>query len=566
MITLECVEGPYSGKVFEFAKPSIVLGRGEDCDIRVDDSTCSRKHAMIVERDGAHVLTDLGSTNGVRLDGAKVKERTLSSGDRFFLGKNGFVFRRTAETDSAELASGLEQTLEETIDNTVTLQAVETFLLNPTALREHGSVSREELDRLQKTNRQMQAIYSLSRAINSTLELEDLYRLIADSVFSNFNAAERVCIFIVDKRDQKFQLVRSQSKRNRPELPVSRAVLERVRRTPAGILATDAQSDARFESSQTLINCSVRSFMCVPLTTRERTLGAVYVENRSQAECFEESDLELLTVFGNQMARAIENASLYEELERSFYETVRSLLKAIEAKDEYTRGHSDRVALYAVGIGRILGLSKRRVDHLKTAAELHDIGKIAIPEGIINSALGLTDDEFEVIKKHPDFGVEILRPIRFLEPVLPAVRYHHERYNGGGYPEGRSGEQIPLEARILNLADAFDAMTTTRSYNDPISLPDALARCRSEAGISFDATCVEALCQYIEERFCIKASEPHGSFASTPDSSDDPEEEVVDMSQTSAFDEEKILQEISDRTGTSLGLPHRDRETESEPG
>jgi len=340
-------------------------------------------------------------------------------------------------------------------------------------------------------------------------------------------------------------------------------VLERVRRTPAGILVADVQNDARFDSSQTLINCSVRSFMCVPLTTRERTLGAVYVENRSQPVCFEESDLELLTVFGNQMARAIENASLYEELERSFYETVRSLLKALEAKDEYTRGHSDRVALYAVGIGRILGLSKRSVHHLKIAAELHDIGKIAIPEVIIKSPLRLTDEEFELIRKHPDIGVEILRPIRFLEPVIPAVRHHHERYNGGGYPEGLVGDQIPLQARILNLADAFDAMTTTRSYNDPISLSDALVRCRSEAGISFDAACVEALCQYVEERFCVNTGELHRPMECSPDVSED---EMVDLFETSAFDEEKILREIANRTGTELGLPHRDRQTEAERG
>lgn len=559
MITLECFEGPLSGQVFEFAKSSIVLGRGEDCDLRVDDSTCSRKHATIVQRNGAHVLMDLGSTNGIRLKGEKVKERPLSGGDRFLLGKNGFVFRWTEETDPGDLASGTGGS----IDSAMSLNGVESFLLNPTAvpLSQSSHVSHEELERLQKTNRQMQAIYSLSGAINSTLDLEDLYRLIADSVFTIFNAVERVCIFIADKSDHEFKLVRSQSRKTRPELPVSRFVLERVRRTPAGILSTDVQSDSRFDMSQTLINCSVRSFMCVPLTVRERTLGAVYVENCCEPECFDGSDLELLNVFGNQMARAIENASLYEDLERSFYETVRSLLKALEAKDEYTRGHSDRVALFAVGIGRILGLSKRRVEHLKTAAELHDIGKIAIPEGIINSARRLTDDEFELIKKHPDFGVEILRPIRFLEPVLPAVRHHHERYNGKGYPEGLRGEEIPLEARILNLADAFDAMTTTRSYNAPISFPEALARCRSEAGVSFDVVCVDALCQYVEERFCLNASEPQDPLESQPGSG---EGEECDLSQTLAFDEEKILQEISERTGIALGLPHRDREMEAE--
>jgi len=144
-------------------------------------------------------------------------------------------------------------------------------------------------------------------------------------------------------------------------------------------------------------------------------------------------------------------------------------------------------------------LAPDRVRRLRTAAELHDIGKIAIDESIISKNGKLTDEEFEIIKRHPKLGVKILQPITFLQPILPFIRHHHERYNGKGYPDGLAGEAIPLEARILNLADAFDAMTTQRPYNDPKTFAEAIEQCRSEAGISFDAACVEAFAGYIEQ-------------------------------------------------------------------
>jgi putative nucleotidyltransferase with HDIG domain len=234
--------------------------------------------------------------------------------------------------------------------------------------------------------------------------------------------------------------------------------------------------------------------------TRNRFLGAIYVENGSEPGCFQKADLELLTLFGNQAAFAIENALLYEDLQVSFYETVRSLTNALEAKDKYTRGHSDRVARYAVAIGKGLGLSAEKLETLRTAAELHDIGKIAIGEAIISKKDRLSDEEYELVKQHPQRGVEILRPIRFLQPVLPFILHHHERFNGRGYPEGLRGQNIPLEARILNLADAFDAMTTQRPYNTPKTFAEALAQCRKEAGVSFDAECVKALVEFVEKQ------------------------------------------------------------------
>ena len=539
MTTLECVEGPSKGLVFELARDGAcaVLGRSPDCDIAVEDQTCSRRHASVFARGGEFFVTDLGSTNGIRLNGKHVEEGLLSHGDRFSFGKSAFRFVNVERNHTA--ASGCD--LDGMIENTITLTDAESSLFRVARRSDDvESISDKELSALRRASRQMEAVYSLNRALEGTFSLAELYGIVSTSIFSQFDAVERVCIFVSDRRTEHFQQVASQCNCDIVELPVSRDVLERVRCTSAALLATDVQGDERFVESETLFDCSVRSFMCVPLNTRDRTVGAVYVENRTRPGCFETSDLELLTVFGNQIATALENTSLYEELERSFYETIRSLLAALEAKDEYTRGHSDRVALYAVGVGETLELPKDQLNNLKAAAELHDIGKIAIPESIINSPSRLSDAEFECIKKHPDYGVEILRPIRFLSSVLPIVRHHHERYDGTGYPEGWKGDAIPIEARILNLADAFDAMTSSRSYNEPATFPDALRRCQSEAGESFDPDCVAALCTFVEKRFGVQPAGP----TSTQDA---PVPEGSSRDKTGAFDQEAVTRAISER-------------------
>jgi HD-GYP domain-containing protein (c-di-GMP phosphodiesterase class II) len=500
MIRLQCLEGRCETRVFEFDKDSITLGRSTDCDLALDDPACSRQHASIRLTDAKYYINDLGSTNGVRVNGQRVKEKELHYGDRFQAGKNLFVFLGDVPAGLGgpdSLSDG--RTI---IEKTMSLGAIDERLREihrrafpeRTAVRE---VSQEEIGELQKANRQMHAIYSFSRAINSTLDPESLYEIVSATVFANFKEVERLCIFLVEKETGAMRCVKTQACRKMDDLPVSRAVLKRVETDSVGILATDALDDTRFHSSNTLVNMQVRSLMCVPLVASQKFLGAIYVENCNRINCFSKGDLELLTVLGNQAAVAFENALLHNELQVSFYEAIRSLGNALEAKDKYTRGHSQRVAAYAVGIGMELGLAKQQLENLRIAAELHDIGKIAIKEAIIQSNMRLTKEEFEAIKKHPQLGVEILQPISFLKPILPTILHHHERYNGKGYPDGLVGEAIPFEARILNLADAFDAMTSQRPYNQPRSFAEALEHCKTEAGVSFDARCVAALVSYI---------------------------------------------------------------------
>ncbi len=182
-----------------------------------------------------------------------------------------------------------------------------------------------------------------------------------------------------------------------------------------------------------------------------------------------------------------------EEMAGLHLRTIEALAMAIEAKDQTTHDHLSRVQTYALAIGAELGLPPMEIEALRAASLLHDIGKLAVPEHIISKPGKLNREEFDKMKIHPVVGAEILERIRFPYPVAPIVRYHHERWNGGGYPQGLAGENIPIGARILACVDAFDALASARQYKKALPLDEAMDRIEAEAGVSFDPKIVEIL-------------------------------------------------------------------------
>ena len=199
----------------------------------------------------------------------------------------------------------------------------------------------------------------------------------------------------------------------------------------------------------------------------------------------------------NDMAENIE--SLVRKLRHAlrqnqelFLETIRTLAAAIDAKDPYTKGHSDRVSAYSMAIARHLGLGFDDVFHIRIAAILHDVGKLGIKDGILNKPGGLTDEEYEIMRRHPAIGAQIMTPISKLKTIIPGIRNHHETWDGNGYPDKLEGEQIPMVARIIGVADTFDAMTTNRPYQKAMSLSYVTDKMKAMAGTRFDPVVVVA--------------------------------------------------------------------------
>jgi HD-GYP domain-containing protein (c-di-GMP phosphodiesterase class II) len=186
-------------------------------------------------------------------------------------------------------------------------------------------------------------------------------------------------------------------------------------------------------------------------------------------------------------------AKAAEENRELFVGTVKALAAAIDGKDKYTRGHSERVARFSVAIGQRLQMDPEELEKLRISALLHDVGKIAIDDNILKKPAALTDEEFEIMKTHPQKGYKIMSQIPAMKDFLPGMYMHHEMVNGKGYPQGLAGNDIPLQAKIVSVADTFDAMTTDRPYQKGMELEAALDRIRSFVGTRYDGKVVEAL-------------------------------------------------------------------------
>ena len=194
-----------------------------------------------------------------------------------------------------------------------------------------------------------------------------------------------------------------------------------------------------------------------------------------------------------------EVAKKTKEMESLFLHVVQSLADAIDAKDTYTNGHSDRVARYAREIAKRYGYSSSDQDNIYIMGILHDVGKIGVPDAVINKPAKLTDDEFALIKNHPVMGARILKNIKELPKLFTGARWHHERFDGRGYPDGLAGTDIPEEARIIAVADAYDAMTSRRSYRDPLPQDTVRAEIEKCSGVQFDPAFAKIMIEMIDE-------------------------------------------------------------------
>jgi HD-GYP domain-containing protein (c-di-GMP phosphodiesterase class II) len=215
---------------------------------------------------------------------------------------------------------------------------------------------------------------------------------------------------------------------------------------------------------------------------------------------FSQRKIRLLAGFAHQAQLAIANALGFQNLERTFLETVEALANALEAKDEYTSSHARWIRDMSLEVGDELGLDHTTMKRLELGALFHDIGKIGIPSSILLKPGPLTSEEWAVIKTHPEVGEKILAPIDRLAEVRPIVRHCHEHYNGSGYPDGKVGDDIPIESRVILVVDAFHAMTSDRTYRKALSKEEAFKRLRENAGMQFDPRVVEAFVRRVRNR------------------------------------------------------------------
>ncbi len=246
-----------------------------------------------------------------------------------------------------------------------------------------------------------------------------------------------------------------------------------------------------------LRDAGMQSLLAIPMVSKDKVNGILLLGD-TDADRFLKDDVFAVEKIAGQIAVALENAKLYEDLENLFIGTVTSLANTIDAKSPWTKGHSERVMHLAEVISRAMWLDDAAVERVRLGGLLHDIGKIGIIEALLEKPERISEDDFPPLRLHPQKGVAILAPIEQLKDVLPGILHHHERYDGSGYPDRLKGEDIPLEARIIAVADAFDAMVSVRPYKKGYSTADALQELKRCAGTQFDPVVVQCFIDHVE--------------------------------------------------------------------
>jgi putative nucleotidyltransferase with HDIG domain len=378
------------------------------------------------------------------------------------------------------------------------------YIMKPFKMEEVVHTVRRALERKKLTAENMRlkevlSLYKVSEAIAASLSLDEVMRTVTDAALHEV-AADLVIVMLDDGSGNLGERARVRN----PGLATQLSDGELGELAPDQ-LAEHFRADRRLRVHgerclgffRTPPGLPIVSMLATQLTIAGRNIGYLAALSFSRSKLFDEGQRKLLSIVSDRAAASIENAKLYENLKGTFSQTIKGLANAIDKMDRYTAGHSTRVAAYAQLLAIKLGLPSEQVEIVRQAALMHDIGKIGCVMNLNKPGI-LTDREYDVFKRHPGFGREILEPIEFLSPIIPGVHHHHERWDGQGYPLGLEAQSIPLVARIISVADAYDAMSSDRAYRR--ALPHAVTTHEIEtcAGRQFDPDIAHEFVEAIE--------------------------------------------------------------------
>lgn len=488
------LSGPLQGRRFEISG-SLTIGRGPENILHLNDIQVSRKHAVIQQTPAGTIVRDLGSGNGTYVGERRILEYRLADGDVIYIGPLELRYESAAAYQTAPVApegSGVrfEDGEADAVQAAAAESVYQTFF--------HAPTDAAGIEHLRTVQERLGAVYEANQIISSERDLRKLFERVMDQIFSLVPAHNGV-ILLRDDKSGELSTEHVKSGAGQAEVKISSTIVRRAFENKEAVITYNAADDERFDSGASIIAQNISSAMCAPLTHQDEVLGVVYVDTRGTTNAFAQGDLELLVALAGPAAIAIKNAQYLAEVEQGYHDTLIALANAIEARDHYTVGHTWRVTNFALEMGRALGWSEEKLKECEMAGVLHDVGKIAIEDAILRKAAALTDEEFAKMKVHPERGARMMQDIRSLVPLIPYALYHHERYDGKGYPFGLKGEEIPIEGRLLAVADTFDAMTSNRPYRKGLDPEYAMEEIEKGKGSQFDPVCVDALIKCYRE-------------------------------------------------------------------
>src|SRR5215216_6292429 len=363
-------------------------------------------------------------------------------------------------------------------------------------------------DQLTIRRSQLTALMGIGSVINSSLGKDRVLEEVMDSLIALMQA-ERGFLMLRDSTGElRPQVARGIEHINllQQAFAFSQTIVRKVADTCEPVLTTNAQEDPRFEDQLSVAAYQLRSILCAPLKVKDQLIGVIYVDNRARAGLFQQSDLEMIKAFANQAAVAIENARLFDNLQKSnrdlekanrnlqqaYEKTLEGWVHALDLKDKETEGHTQRVTILTERLARSMGVEDDTLVHIKRGALLHDIGKMGIPDSILMKPAELTEEERAIVRQHPVYAYEMLNPIEFLRPAIDIPYCHHEKWDGTGYPRGLKGMEIPFAARIFPVIDVWDALISDRRYRKALPADEVRVHIKADAGKHFDPHVVTA--------------------------------------------------------------------------
>lgn len=347
---------------------------------------------------------------------------------------------------------------------------------------------------------EMTTLYEIAKLTSSSLDLDEMLSSTFNGAVKILNA-ETGSLMLLDPEREGLTIKRSYGLND----DIIRKIKIKMGETIVGLVAQNGEPLIIHGRADILQIKGRKKYekvnsICVPLKTKKGVIGVINLNRKEDAKPFTQDNLKLLFSMANDAASAIENATLYQNLHESYLSIIRALVSALELKDSYTRGHSDAVARYAVALAKKLKLSPQEIESIEVASVLHDIGKIGIDDNILSKPERLDDEEWKEVKQHPGFSYKILKGVNFPWDIKPIICAHHERYDGKGYPIGLKGEEIPLGARILAVADTFAAMTSDRAYRKGLSKERVIEELKMVAGTQLDPELVKVFIEILRRK------------------------------------------------------------------
>jgi HD-GYP domain-containing protein (c-di-GMP phosphodiesterase class II)/pSer/pThr/pTyr-binding forkhead associated (FHA) protein len=474
------------GKRIPLVAFPITIGRDPANQVVLDDDEVSRYHLRIKQRGKLFIAEDLESRNGTYINGDRILNSIVKNGDKILVGSTEMIFV-TSEPD-IRLATEIMK-----FDMIV---AEELGLKGPIELDGHGQRNKFTPIRLPLTAavnpnediKSVRTIFELHSNIIVINDLEEAANTLLKYVGQIMPSASRAAFFIwVSGNRQLIPYASRHYKKKEPFLLSQRALEDVITRKQGVILQADSNQ----------ATYSGRTRLVIPIIHNENPICALHIEADSQLNAFPQKELELLQALIHRCAPTFEAMMLRQELDSWFVSMIETMIATVEAKDTYTRGHSERVSRYSMAIAEELKLNREIKKLLLISSLCHDIGKIGIPDAILKKAALLSADEYEEMKLHPTIGAEIINNMPNAQRFISGVKHHHEKWDGTGYPDGLAGEDIPFFGRIVAIADVFDAMISGRAYSGFMDQEEAISRLEEEKEL-FDPEILKAFLRAFE--------------------------------------------------------------------